>query len=277
VIGWGSGRSGRSALAERPSRSARSARSRAVALAPLLASVVSVLAAAMIVVAGYAGTSILSLGLVMLVLLLAVGWPVLLRLPDPIGSGVLIALTGIGAVGAGLRPPEPDLPLAAFSVLLALSVIAAFLHELIRRDGRHELVESVTGTLSGQVLAMLGAGWLLLPDAQIGEATLLVAAVAVASARAATALPWPNSVTGWVAFLAGLVGAVLAALTQHGHIDVAPAAAMGLAVAAVVAALDRLLDAQPAGRNGLGLLSAAIAPVLIAGTVAYAAVRLLHP
>ena len=154
-------------------------------------------------------------------------------------------------------------------------MIAAFVHELVRRDGRHELVESVTGTLSGQVLAMLGAGWLLLGDAPIGAATLLVAAVAVASARAATALPWPINVTGWVAFGAGLAGAVLAALTQNGHIDLGPAAAMGLAVAGVVAALDRLLDAQPTGRTGLGLLAAAIAPVLVAGTVAYATVRLM--
>lgn len=248
---------------------------RAQALAPVAASAVSLVAATMIVVAGYAGTAVLALGLVMLVLVLAAGWPVLLSLPDPIGSAALVALTGLGAVGVGMRPPEPDRPLAGFAVLLSLSVIAAFGHELVRRDGRHDLVDSVTGTLSGQVLAMLGAGWLLLPDAQIGVATLLVAAVAVASARAATALPWPVSVTGWVAFVAGLIGALLAALTQQGFIDLAPAAAMGLAVAGVVAALDRLLNAEPHGRGGLGLVAAAIAPVLVAGTVAYAAVRLL--
>lgn len=265
--------SGRSAVAERPAGTA--GRGRMAALTPLLASVVSLVAATMIVVAGYAGSSILALGLVMLVLVLAVGWALLLDLPDQIGSAVLIAITGCGAVGLGLRPPDAARPLAGFATLLAFSVIAAFVHELVRRDGRHELVESVTGTLSGQVLAMLGAGWLLLGGARTGAATLLVAAVAVASARAATALPWPISITGWVAFVAGLAGAVLAALTQNGNIDLGPAAAMGLAVAGVVAALDRLLDAQPAGRNGLGLLAASIAPVLVAGTVAYATVRLM--
>jgi len=113
-----------------------------------------------------------------------------------------------------------------------------------------------------------------LPDAGIGTATLLVAAVAVACARAATALPWPGAVTGWAAFVAGTGGAILAAATQ-GPIQLGPAAALGLAVAATVAAMDRLLAAQPAGREGFGLLSAAIAPVAIAGTVAFAAVSLL--
>lgn len=269
----GRGGAGRSAVAERSDRPA--GQGRMAALVPGLASLVSLVAATMIVIAGYAGEEILALGLVMLVLVLAVGWALVLDLPDQVGSAVLIALTGCGAVGLALRPPDPARPLAGFSTLLAFSVIAAFVHELVRRDGRHELVESVTGTLSGQVLAMLGAGWLLLGDAPIGAATLLVAAVAVASARAATALPWPIAVTGWVAFGAGLAGAALAALTQNGHIDLVPAAAMGLAVAAVVAALDRLLDAQPAARQGLGLLAASIAPVLVAGTVAYATVRLL--
>jgi len=234
----------------------------------------SIAAAALIAVTGYAGPAYLAAGLAVVVIAVAIGWGPLLGLPQPAGSALLIILTGAAAVLTALRPPDPDHPLTGFASLLAFAIIAAFLHELIRRDGRIRMVESVAGTFFGQLMAMFASGWMLLPDAGIGAATLLVAAVAVACARAATALPWPVAVTGWVAFVAGTGGAILAAATQ-GPIQLGPAAALGLAVAATVAAMDRLLATQPAGREGFGLLSAAIAPVAIAGTVAFAAVSLL--
>ena len=38
-------------------------------------------------------------------------------------------------------------------------MLAAFVHELVRRDGRERLVESVAGTVAGVVLAATAAGW----------------------------------------------------------------------------------------------------------------------
>ena len=243
-------------------------------MSAVIAAGVSMAAAVLVVVTGYTGPGFLAAAVGVLVLGMAIGWGPLLGLPDPQGSALLVVLTGGVGVAMALWSPDPTRPLTWFAPVLALSVIAAFGHELLRRDGRPGLLESVSGTLSGQVMALLAAGWLLLPDARIGAAALLIAAIAVACARAATALPWPMRVTGWAAFGAGAVGAVLAGYV-FGAIQLGPAITMGLAVAAVVAAMDRLLVAQPSGHQGVGLVSASLAPVAAAGTVAYAAVRLL--
>ena len=243
-------------------------------MSAVIAAGVSMAAASLVAVTGYSGQMFLAAAIGLMVLVMAIGWGPLLDLPDARGSALLVMATGAVGVAMALWAPDPDQPLGGFASVLAVSVIAAFVHEMVRRPNRPALLESVSGTLSGQVMALLAAGWLLLPQARLGAATLFVAAIAVACARAATALPWPVNVTGWVAFAAGAAGAALAGYT-FGPIRLGPAIVMGLAVAAVVAAMDRLLVAQPSGHQGVGLLSASVAPVAAAGTVAYAAVRLL--
>ena len=73
-------------------------------------------------------------------------------------------------------------------VLLALGVLLAFAHELLRRDGRPRLVESVTGTFTGQAVVVLGAGWVFLPMTADG-----VGAVAVAGGAAIVARYLPST------------------------------------------------------------------------------------
>jgi hypothetical protein len=153
-------------------------------------------------------------------------------------------------------------------------VLAAFGHELARRDGRTDLVESVTGTVTCQVCVLLAAGWVLLPQTSLGQAAILVAAVAVGVARAVTALPLKSPVAAWAPFVAGTVGAVIAAQFTE-PVRLLPAVASGLAVSGAVAGLDRLLRQAPGARTAIGLLAAAAAPVSAVGTVAYAVSRLV--
>jgi hypothetical protein len=240
----------------------------------VIAAGLSVVSAALIAIAGYAGTAILAGAVALAVLALAAGWAPLLDLPHPPGSIVLVAGTGLVAVGIAFAVADQAQPLAAYAGVIAGAVLAAFGHELLRRDGRADVVESVTGSLSGQVLAVLAAGWLLLPETRVGQEGVVVAAAAVGAARLATALPWRLLVTSWVAFGFGVVGATVAAVAVGG-IELGTAAAVGVAVAGAVAALDRLLSADLAAQHQQGLLAAAAAPVCAAGTVAYAAVRLL--
>lgn len=238
----------------------------------VVGALVSLAAAVLVAVASFADPLLLAAAVGFVVVVVALGWSALLRLPHPRGSALAVALTGLaGAVAAWQLANQR--PLAALASVIALSVPLAFAHELFRRDGRARLLESVTGTLSGQVVAVLAAGWLLLPGTRLGADGVLVAAVAVGVARLLTAAPLPSPAAGWVCFGVAAGASVVVAVVRTS--DPLPASVMGAGVAAVVAAIDRLLVHQPTSRTATGLLAAAATPVSVAGTVAYAAVRLL--
>jgi hypothetical protein len=234
----------------------------------------SVVAAALIALAAYANGTVLAAAVALPVLALATGWAQLIDLPSPRGSALLVGGTGLAALGTAVAVQDTVSPLAAFAGVIAGAVLAAFGHELLRRDGRVDVVESVTGSLSGQVIAVLGAGWVLLPTTNAGVEGVLVAAAGVAGARIAAELPWRVLVTAWVGFAFGIVGSTVAAIVVGG-IPLGTAATIGVTVAGAVAALDRLLGSDLDAQRSPGLLAAAAAPVCVAGTVAYAAVRLL--
>jgi hypothetical protein len=241
----------------------------------LLGALASVAFAGLIVVAGYATSAWLLAGAVAIaVLALALGWPTLLDLPAPRGSAVVVGLTGAAGVVTAIRAADVTRPLAPFAALLAGAVLLAFAHELVRRHGRPHLVESVTGTLSGQTLALLGGGWALLPNTRLGLTALVTAAAAAAAARLASAVPVPARISGWVCLVVGTVvgGGVGLVLEPRKAWAMVVAAAV---VASAVAGLDRLLLALAAGRSLLPRLAGAAAPVLAVGTVAYAVARLV--
>ena len=229
--------------------------------------------AVLVAVAAQAGPVALAAAVAVAVLLVAAGWAPLLRLPDPRGTALVVAASGLAGAAAAVLVQGAERPLAVFAALVAASVLLAFLHELVRGGGRAELVESVTGTLSGQVVAVLGAGWPLVPTTALGLPGVVVAAAALAAAKLAGALPGPERFPGWAALLLGTAaGAGAAQLVVPSRLVAATAVAAG--VAAVAAGLDRLLTTQPAASSVAGALAAAAAPVTAVGTVAYAVARL---
>jgi hypothetical protein len=240
----------------------------------VIAAGTSVAAAALIAVGAYANAAVLAAAVALTVVALAVGWAPLIDLPHPQGSAILVGGTGLAALGVAVAVRDAISPLAAFAGVIAGAVLAAFGHELLRRDGRIDVVESVTGSLSGQVVAVLGAGWVLLPGTPAGKEGMVVAAAGVGAARIAAELPWRVLVTAWVGFAFGVAGSTAAALAV-GVIPLGTAATIGVTVAGAVAALDRLLGSDLDGQRSPGLMAAGAAPVCVAGTVAYAAVRLL--
>lgn len=231
--------------------------------------------AGLIVVAGYAATPMLLAGAVGLaVLVLALGWGSLLDLPARRGTGVVIVLVGGGGAVLAVRAANMTRPLAPYAALLAGAVLLAFLHELARRRGRPHLVESVTGTLCGETLALLGGGWALLPGTRLGVAALVVGAAAVTGARLGALIPVPEQLGGWSALVAGAAaGTVAGAVVDLPRLM--PLAAVAVVVASVVAGLDRLLLRMTGDGGVPGVLAAAASPVLAVGTVAYAVARLV--
>lgn len=236
----------------------------------------SVALAALVALSAYSGSAVLAAAVALAVLAAALGWPALFELPGPRGSGVVIAVTGFAGIALALAVQHRTRPLAWFAGMLALGVLLAFVREIVRRAPRDALVESLTGTLAGQVVAVLAASWLLVPQTTLGSAGVLVAAAALCAARLTTALPWSGAVTGWVGLALGMGAAAVAAqLTVPRQLGAG--VLVGVAVAGVVAGLDRLLTTAAQSRGTAALVASAAAPVAVAGVVTYAIARLFIP
>ncbi len=216
--------------------------------------------------------------LVLAALLLAVGWPRLLALPSPRGTSAVVAVAGLGAVGAvgvagppGTRvgaapaalPLGPEGAAAAVLAALGLSVVLAFLHQILRTDGRPRLAESVAGTVTGAAAAALLAGWV--GAAAPGGEHVAVGAAGVAAALLVTALPWPQRLTGVLGVAAAAAAAAVVAGLLPGVVAV-PAAVVGAVLGLVVGGVDRLLTALPRATSRrlsgvVGLVAVALAAV----------------
>jgi hypothetical protein len=215
-----------------------------------------------------------------LALVLAVGWPVLLRLPNPLGSTVVIAIGGVGAVLTVTATHGGDV-LRQLPVVVALAILLAFVNELARQDGRHRLVDSVSGTVTGVLVATAAAGWVA--SARMPGGRYLVVAGAVSLAFAA-----------FVSFVAGISAishrewAAASATTATGMIAGAAAAAvvpdtaplvgafLGLGTGMLVAALDALFHRLPALRKRLASMAAVVLPVAVSGILVYVVGRVLN-
>jgi hypothetical protein len=245
----------------------------------LLPAGLATLSAVVIAVAGLAGGWIVTAAAGLCVLAMAVGWGELLRLPHRSGTALMVGVLGIGALIAGTLAAAPKTglarPLSVFAAVIAIAVLTSFAHELLRQDGRRDVVESVTGTFTGQVIAVLAAGWVLLEQTRPGSSAIIVAVAAVVGSRLVTALPLPlpPGVTSWIGVGVGVVAAVAASFFVTG-VPLLNAAVVGVAVAGIGLAIDRLFEPEPDRGVDLGVLARAAAPVAAAGTVAYAVVRI---
>lgn len=223
-------------------------------------------------VAGRDGVVLAAL-LVVLSGVLALGWPVVAGLPARVGSGVVIGLTGLAAVAvvhvATGEPLLGDLP-----VVFAGAVLASFVAELARRDGRERLVESVAGTVAGALAPVCAAGWLAAERTVAGDAVVVTGAVALAVASALTALP----LRGW-AGAGATVGAGAAAGAVAGAalpvLGVLSGALLGAVVGVLVAAADALFDRMAVLEHRLAGWAVAVLPVAVTGILVYVVGRVL--
>ena len=239
----------------------------------VLGALASAVLATLVALSAISGSFVLALTVGFVVLVTAWGWGQVFDLPSPLGSGVLVGAAGWAGIVLALVVQHQPRPLAWFAALVAACVLAAFVREIVRRPPREALVESLTGTLAGEVVVIFAASWLLVPRTGVGGVGVLLGAVAVGAARLATALPYFPAVTGWIAIAAGTAAAVAAAAIVS-PVHLGPGALIGLAVAAVVAGLDRLLAHPQAARGAAALVACSAAPVAAAGVVAYAVARL---
>jgi hypothetical protein len=221
---------------------------------------------------------------VLLVAVLAWGWPPLLGLPGSRGSGAVLVVGGAASLAAvTLTRSEPRLRWLALAVAGAL--LGAFVHQLARRDGRPRLVDSVSGEVAGVVLLASLSTVGALPDSPVGPDGVLVWAAAVAAAlvtqvRSTSPVMVPVGVLAGAAggavagAVAGAASGALAAGTSAG-VGPVPGLVAGAFVAGVAVMVQRLLTPLPAAVRGPGWLAVAVAPVAASGLVGYVALRLM--
>lgn len=230
--------------------------------------------AALVALTGYSSPQLVAVALALGGFVLAWGWPVLLGLPSPRGTmGVLAAGTVFMTAAVMLTPDAPYL--RWLPAAMAVAVVVAFLHQLMRRDGRPRLTESVAATTSG--LAIIAAGITLAPIPHVlaGEHALAAAMAGVGVGVLADPLVATARLRQWALFISMLLGgaAALAVAALAHHPRLAPAALLGLLAAAVSHAGRRILAVLPATVLPRAELAVAASSSMLVGAVVYLVVR----
>lgn len=209
-------------------------------------------------------------------LVLAWGWPELLGSASTFGSSIAIGLVGVLApVVVALTSEEPYL--RRVPVVVAVGMLAMFLHQLLRRDGRAHLTQSVAVSAAGITVAAIGAAYVPLGRTFGGYEVVIVVAVALGlSAVADLAAPHPKG-RAWMLPAAGAIGFVSGAVVGL-LFDVVGApfgALLGVVAAALAHVARRALCTLPPIRGMRGQITAAAASVLVTAVPVYLLARIL--
>lgn len=237
--------------------------------------VYGVLAAIVVVVTVILGIAALSspvlvsVALAACAVVVAWGWAGTVGLPSPRGTVGVLLVGGLALVlSVAVQEDQPWL--GWVPAALALAMIAAFVHQLLRRDGRPRVVQSVSSVVLG--LSLVACGVLMIPLSHSAEGiALLLGALAAAAASAVTDLLWRwPALRPWLVALAMLAGGAAAA-----GVALALAASpttwllVGVASGAVSQAMRAVLAGLPTLSHARPRLVTAVASVLVVGVVPY--------
>ncbi|WP_216402963.1 hypothetical protein [Arcanobacterium phocae] len=103
------------------------------------------------------------------------GWPSLLDLPAHAIPRTMLTLLAIALIVTGLFGT-----VAHSAIVGAASVIAAFIAEMFRTDGRPRLIEQLSGGFAGAVVLMSGSLWIHAMRLSHGKNVVIVTAMAIA-------------------------------------------------------------------------------------------------
>lgn len=231
----------------------------------------TVAAAILVAVSAAAGAVVLVLALLVGSLIVAWGWPRAAGLPSPKGSSAVLAIASLLLI-ALVAAVETDPYLRWASAALALGLVTMFLHQLMRRDGRPRLTESVMGTSLGLVVLASAAAYLPLVHDDIGPQLITCAMVGIAAGTVADLLVGMAPVRPWLLPLAMVLGglaSVLAALVLSAP-AVPPAALIGVCAAALSHVTRRLLSPEAGSYSSQGQIATGLGSVAMVGALLWA-------
>lgn len=232
----------------------------------------------LLTITGYAGPVLLALAVALASGVIAWGWPGLLGLPSPRGTTFVVALGSVAAIGTALATTT-DPFLAWMPAALAGSMIAAFLHQLARRDGRPRLVESIASTITAIAIVVSGASLMSLPRTSHGAWVMAIGMSAVAVSALTDLSGGSQRLRAWLLPMAMLAGGAVAIVVDLmlGAAGWGRAVFLGVVVAMISHAIRHVLAMLPAISGARSQLVSACSSVLTGGVVVYAVARLLVP
>jgi hypothetical protein len=226
--------------------------------------------AALVALTAYASPHFVTVAVALAGFVMAWGWPVLLSLPSPRGTTAVLAVgTALAAASVTLATQDPFLRWVPAA--MAVSVIGAFLHQLMRRDGRPRLAESVSSSVAGLAVIAAGVSMAPLPRVLDGDHALAAAMAALGVSALCDPLIGIRWSRRWALFIAMVCGgaAAVGVSLVAGAPALWPAGLLGLLVAAVGHAARRVVAVLPAAGSPRGQLAAAAASSLLVGAVVY--------
>lgn len=234
---------------------------------------ITAVAAAIIAATGYLGTRYLAAGVLVLIVALALGYPLLMRVTRPRVSSLVIIGGGVLALVAvvlGNNSPY----LRYMTVAVAAVTVAALASEVFFPSRPGRAVTYVAATAAGGAIAASGAAWVAV-NRTVGSEDLVVcggAALAVAAiASVATSHPTVNTVGALI--VGGLTGGGMAWFFPG--LEWYAGVLIGLVCAVSAVLIQELYRREPRPRGWPAGIAAGVAPVLVAGALVYIAGRLL--
>ncbi|MDI3331466.1 MAG: hypothetical protein QJR09_12165 [Micrococcus sp.] len=220
-----------------------------------------------------------------LVAAVALGWPQLLGAPARRSLSTVLLASGLAATWAVALWPAPDAGgtrrafgaslIEPVAICLALGTVAAFMVQLFRGYGRPHRLESTAGTVAGVAVVCAVAGWTALARYDAGALTVSLAlSLALAALAGLARLPGP-----WDALLA----VVLAGAAPFAVAPLLPGLHLPAAVTAgALGGLGAVLTGRTAPDRGRGrpvgnraAVALGVAPVAVAGVLAYFVIRIM--
>jgi len=222
--------------------------------------VVTGVAVALVAAGVYLGQGAAAAAVAAIAVVYGFGWPRLVSVPSRRGSAIVIVGAGLAATVAGWITGE----VAWLAIVVAAGVIASFVHQMMRRDGRPRLFETVSATVTGVVVVASGVGWLTAATTPGGLEVVLVTAACLLSAAMMTIIPASGAVVASAAAVAaGAVGALVGSVLPT--VGIVPGLLLGVAGGGVMALSHLMFNQFPASGYRRAALAAALMPVATLG------------
>ena len=215
----------------------------------------------------------------------AQGWPALVRARHDLGGTIVMTISGLSAAASVYLLDD----MGVAGLVMAFSILLAFVGQMLRRDGRHNLVEDLSSTVAGCLVAVSGSAWCALEPGLADPAIVVPTCLALFVGAVLTVLNvrarMLEALTVTVpALFAGGAGYVLASAGFFGLSHISATAALQSAVACVavgfvagvlMASGNRVLWTHRWVPGGRAAVASALVPILSVGVPVYAIARLL--